>query len=346
MKSNPHILAIRLSALGDVAMTVPVLRAFVNQHPNVRITVVSKPFLKPLFNDIKNVEFYPADVNGKHKGVFGIFKLYKELQQKKITHIADLHNVLRSKILRFFFRFANKTIAAIDKGRIEKKALTRADNKVFKQLTSSHQRYADVFTRIGFSVDISNPEKIVTPKASKIVSELLKNSTSKKIGIAPFAAYQAKMYPLDLTKKVISEIAKTTTVYLFGGGKSEVEKLSTIENEIENCISVAGKIQFEDELNLIAQLDCMVAMDSGNAHLAAMHQTPTITLWGATHPFAGFVPFNQPIENCLLPDLNKYPKIPTSIYGNKVVEGYEDAMRTISPESVIEKIQTVLKSNS
>ena len=199
---------------------------------------------------------------------------------------------------------------------------------------------------IGFTVDISNPEKIVTPKASKIVSKLLKNSTSKKIGIAPFAAYQAKMYPLDLTKKVISEIAKTTTVYLFGGGESEVETLSTIENEIENCISVAGKIQFEDELNLIAQLDCMVAMDSGNAHLAAMQQTTTITLWGATHPFAGFVPFDQPIENCLLPDLKKYPKIPTSIYGNKVVEGYEDAMRTISPESVIEKIQSVLKPNS
>jgi ADP-heptose:LPS heptosyltransferase len=331
-------------------MTVPVLRAFVNQHPNVRITLVSKAFLKPLFNDIKNVEFYTADVNGKHKGVFGIFKLYKELQQKKITHIADLHNVLRSKILRFFFRFffrfSNKKIAAIDKGRVEKKALTKADNKVFKQLKSSHQRYADVFTKIGFSVDISNPEKRATPKASKMVSELLKNSSSKKIGIAPFAAYQAKMYPLDLTKKVISEIAKTSTVYLFGGGKKEIETLSTIENEIENCISVAGKIQFEDELNLISQLDCMVAMDSGNAHLAAIQQTPTITLWGATHPFAGFVPFDQPIENCLLPDLKKYPKIPTSIYGNKVVEGYEDAMRTISPESVIEKIQTVLKSNS
>jgi ADP-heptose:LPS heptosyltransferase len=79
-------------------------------------------------------------------------------------------------------------------------------------------------------------------------------------------------------------------------------------------------------------------MDSGNAHLAAMYGVPTITLWGVTHPFTGFMPFGQPIERAILPNLAKYDQIPTSIYGNKVPPGYEKVMHTIKPETVIEAI--------
>ena len=82
----------------------------------------------------------------------------------------------------------------------------------------------------------------------------------------------------------------------------------------------------------------MLAMDSGNAHFGAMLGVNTVTLWGNTHPFAGFAPFYQPQENCILPDLEKYPKIPTSVYGNKKIEGYQDVMKTISPVKVVEKI--------
>ena len=239
MKSNPHILVIRLSALGDVAMTVPVLRAFVNQHPNVRITVVSKAFLKPLFNDIKNVEFYTADVNGKHKGVFGIFKLYKELQQKKITHIADLHNVLRSKILRFFFRFGNKKIAAIDKGRAEKKALTRSKNKIFKQLKTTHQRYADVLCKLGYPVDLSKPftleKKLISKNCIKITG--LKENTW--IGIAPFAAFKSKIYPIELMEQVIDKLtSKGIKIVLFGGGKKEITILNALEKKYYNYFGI------------------------------------------------------------------------------------------------------------
>lgn len=111
-----------------------------------------------------------------------------------------------------------------------------------------------------------------------------------------------------------------------------------------NTISIASKLNgFKDELDLIAHLDVMLSMNSGNAHFAAMQQTPTITLWGGTHPFAGFAPFNQPIDYCMLPDLEKYSTIPCSIYGNTICKGAEDVMRTIMPEEVIKKVTTVLK---
>lgn len=332
--------------MGDVAMTVPIIRAFTKQHPTIKITFLSKAFLKPLFDDIENVHFYAADVKDKHKGVMGLHKLYKELKQLEITHIADLHNVLRSKILRSFFKFSNSSVAVIDKGRSEKKALTRIKNKIFKQLKTSHQRYADVFEKLGFTIDISNPETLIKSNLLSTVALITKEKTNQWIGIAPFAAFNPKMYPLDLMKKVITELSKNYTVFLFGGGNQEIKILAEIEKEITNCTSVAGKLNLKEELNLISHLDCMLAMDSGNAHFAAMLQIPTITLWGGTHPFAGFAPFNQPKENCLLPDLEKFPNIPCSIYGNKNCEGYEDVMRTILPKTVIEKTKEVLKSNS
>lgn len=333
---------IRLSAMGDVAMTIPIIRALVEKHPEIKITFLSKAFLKPLFDDIPNVTFYAADVKNKHKGVLGLHKLSKELKQLRITHIADLHNVLRSKILRSFFKFSTKNIAVIDKGRSEKKALTRKENKVFKQLKTSHERYADVFRKLGFSVDITNPTKLEKPSLATSVLSLIGEKKNNWIGIAPFAAFDSKMYPLDLMEKVIDILSNKYTVLLFGGGEKEIALLSKIEQKNEAVISVAGKLNLREELNLIAHLECMLAMDSGNAHFAAMLQIPTITTWGATHPFAGFVPFNQPKENSLLPDLEKYPNIPCSIYGNKICDGYEDVMRTISPERVIKKVEEIL----
>ncbi|MHA7059270.1 glycosyltransferase family 9 protein [Aquimarina sp. M1] len=337
---DAHVLVIRLSAMGDVAMTVPVLRAFRVQHPNVKITVLTRKFFEPMFSGIENLEVYHADVNGKHKGIFGLLKLSKELKDIGITAVADVHNVLRSNILKNFFALRGIKVVQIDKGRAEKKALIRSTNKEFKQLKTTHQRYADVFTTLGYSVDLEKhvfPEKVaLTPEILK----LTKNSSKKWLGIAPFAQYQSKVYPLELMIEVIEQLDHSNTyeIFLFGGGKKEIDLLNNIESKYKNVINVAGTLSFEDELKLIGNLDAMLSMDSGNAHLAAMYAVPTITLWGVTHPFAGFMPFGQPIERAILPNLAKYEQIPTSIYGNKVPAGYEKVMYTIKPDTVVETI--------
>ncbi len=77
----------RLSAMGDVAMTVPVLRALVAQHPNVKLTVISRPFYKPFFNDIPNLTFFAFD-RQRHKGFLGLFRLYQDLKPLSIDAFA------------------------------------------------------------------------------------------------------------------------------------------------------------------------------------------------------------------------------------------------------------------
>ena len=330
--------------MGDVAMTVPVLRAFVEQNPEVKITVVSRPFFKPFFDGIPNVDFFPVDVKERHKGFAGLMRLYSDLKKLNIDAVADLHNVLRSQIIRTLFALSGKKIAATDKGRADKKALTRAENKIFKPVKSMVQRHVETFKKLGFSVDLSNSK---FPQQAVLSEEILKISGEKSnqnwIGIAPFAQYESKVYPKDLMQKVIDGLASDSKnkIFLFGGGNKEIEILNSFANGKENVINAAGKLKLPQELDLISNLDVMLSMDSGNAHIAAMLGKKVITLWGATHPFAGFAPFNQPLENGLVSDREKFPLLPTSVYGNKKVDGYEDVMRTILPETIIEKIQSL-----
>ena len=340
-----HIAVIRLSAMGDVAMTVPVIRAFVQQHQGIKITVVSRPFFQPFFAGIPNVDFFAVDLNGKHKGILGLFRLYSDLKRLKLDAVADLHNVLRSIVIRNLFVLSGKKVAHTDKGRADKKALTRAENKIFQPVKSMVERHVETFKALGFTINLTHP---VFPEKAQLSEEIIKVSGEKDkahwIGIAPFAQYESKVYPLDLMQKVIDDLAKNTShkIFLFGGGKKETEQLHILAANKENAIVVSGKLTLPQELQLISNLNLMLSMDSGNAHIAAMLGVNVITLWGATHPYAGFKPFNQPIENCLTADRVKYPLLPTSVYGNKNVPGYEDAMRTILPSAVVTKIREVL----
>lgn len=331
--------------MGDVAMAVPVVRALVDQHPNAQITIVSKPFFKPLFAGMPNVCFFAADVKKKHRGILGLLQLFRELQTKKITHVADFHDVLRSKILRTFFRMIGIPVVSIDKGRSEKKALTRSTNKVLKPLKTSHQRYADALHALGFPTDLSDSKVIQRKPLSKKMIAITGKKARQWIGIAPFAAFKGKIYPFHLMEEVIVSLAsKGFQLFLFGGGEHEIEQLNVLEKKHDNVLNTAGKFSFEEELQLISSLDLMISMDSGNAHLSAMQQVKTITLWGVTHPYAGFAPFDQPADFCLLSDLEKYPKIPCSVYGNKMADGYENAMKSISPRTVVDKVLLVLNS--
>lgn len=179
--TSKHILVIRLSAMGDVAMVVPVLRALEQQYPDIKVTLLTKGFFTPFFRDLKQTTVFNADLKGAHKGVYGLFKLAKQLERNHCFYaVADLHNVLRSKILKTFLK--TKRFVSIDKGRKEKGLLTKG--KRFEQLKTTHQRYADVFEALGFPIDLSKPQ---FPKKVVLNSKLqsLIGESSKKELVLP-----------------------------------------------------------------------------------------------------------------------------------------------------------------
>ena len=326
--------------MGDVAITVPVLRAFEQQYPEVKLTILTRKFFRPFFRDLNQVTFIDFDPKGAHKSIFGLYKLSRVIAKTKPIAIADLHNVLRTNILKFFLRGIN--LKQIDKGRNEKKALV--SGKSFKPLKTTIKRYADVFEQLGYPLDLQNLEFPKNPELSSKLYNLIGQDHKKWIGIAPFAAFKGKMYPLDLMEQVIQGLGETYKIILFGGGDMERQLLKTLDKKYDSCISLIGVLNLDEELDVISNLDVMLAMDSGNAHMAAMMGVAVVTLWGVTHPYAGFSPFNQPEHYNILTDREKFPLIPTSVYGNKAPESYLDAMRSISPNTVVEKLEEILRS--
>ncbi len=341
---DKHLLVIRLSAMGDVAMTVPVLLALTRFDPHLHITVLTRPFFAPIFNTIPNLKVYTIDVKDKHKGILGLYRLSKELKRIPFTGVADLHNVLRSKILKVFLSRKGLPFVQIDKGRKEKKHLTAWKNKTIKPLKTTHERYADVFRKLGYPIELKNKEVLQRIQPSTSVKQYLSDPPYKTIGIAPFAAFEGKMYPSSLMNEVLEKLNNTNKykILLFGGGTKEIKILKKLENTYPHCSNVAGLLPFEEELSLISNLALMVSMDSGNGHLAAMFGVPTLTLWGITHPYSGFAPFGQGPELSILADREQYPMIPTSVYGNKYPNGYERAMDTIDPQDVFRKMESLL----
>ena len=343
LKHPKHLLIMRLSAIGDVAMTVPIVLALRQQYPELKITVVSRPLFKSFFTSIPNIHFYAADVEDSQTGLKGLYKLYKDLSVLGIDAFADLHNVLRSKVIATFFKWNKIPVISLNKDRKERKKLTALEPKVLTPMKSMFDRHAEVCKKIQLPIRLSEVKMMDRQTMSMEIKKITGEKKSKWIGIAPFATYETKMYPIKLMKEVIELLLQEELqIFLFGGGKKEVEQLKSMASVSNNCINIAGTLTFQQELNLISNLDLMLSMDSGNGHMAAMYRVPVITMWGNTHPFAGFVPFRQPIENSLLPDKEKYPFLPTSVYGNKIVPGYIDCMKSIQPEAVVKKIELLL----
>ena len=338
-----HIAVMRLSSMGDVAMTVPVLRALVQQYPELRVTVISRPFFKPFFDTIPQIHFVAFDPKTTHKGWLGLGRLYQQLSSLSIDAFGDMHNVLRSKIIRGIFALSGKKTAALNKGRAEKKALTRLQNKQFFPLTAMVDRQAEVLAKLGFPVDLSQPTFAPKPELTNEIIALVGPKTKPWIGIAPFAQYQGKMYPLDLMQTVIHQLDQSEqyALFLLGAGAKEIEWLTQLSAGTSHTKVIAGQLSLFQELILMSQFDGLLSMDSANGHMGALLGIPVVTIWGATHPYAGFSPFNQPESHSLCADRNQFPGLPTSVYGNKIVPGYEDAMRTILPETIVAKIQEI-----
>ena len=386
--------------MGDVAMTVPVVKSLAQQYPDLRITVLSKPFARTLFDGLApNVSFMGADIKGEYHGIKGLNALYRRLTAKNFTAIADLHSILRSSYLRMRFNFDRYRVAHIDKHRAMRRALTATNNKQLVQLPTPFEGYADVLAQLGYPVNINftsifppeggdlkliapfingkskgeeekklserekaireetacegaeakvlseekegkrEEEKVLSEKEEEEVkAESLKPRGEKWIGIAPFAAHKGKIYPLEKMERVIElllEREPNCRIFLFGGGAEERELLTQWESRHDRCTcALLGSLY--NELVLMSHLDTMVSMDSANMHLASLTGTRVVSVWGATHPFAGFMGWNQSPADAVQTTL---PCRPCSIFGNKpCLHGDYPCLNSITPEEIVERV--------
>lgn len=338
------VLAVRLSALGDVAMTIPSLYSACRRNPDTLIVLVTRPSMTGMFvNKPTNLLTVGVDVKA-HKGVVALWRMWRAIVKKYHPDIiVDLHDVLRTKVLRLYAGINRIPIVTIDKGLLEKRRLTRSRGKNLRPLTSSHARYRDTLTKAKIACEPQADFKSLyaVRKADDALYAAVAQPPRKderRIGIAPFAAHIGKIYPLDRMEEVVKRLAADgSKIFLFGAGDDETAILDRWAEQIDGVTSVAGKkIGFAGELALMSTLDVMLTMDSGNMHLASLTGTRVVSVWGATHPYCGFSGWRQDEADTVQLALTCRP---CSVYGNKPCErGDYRCLAAITPDMIIDRI--------
>ena len=338
-KTPQRILVTRFSAVGDIAMTIPLLYSLANKYSDKTFIFVSRErFGQFLVNAPENIIFEGVNLD-EHKGLAGLWKLKNRLIKHRPDAIADLHDVLRTKILRFFLRISGVKCASIEKGRAEKRRLTQPDNNNRQQLKSTFERYREVFCKLGLDftpdfVSLFGKEK---GNLATLADAIPAKGTEQWIGVAPFARHGGKIYPMERLEKVIEKLAAQPNlkIFCFGNGKEEETVVNEWCKRYDNVVSFIGKSDFRGELTLISNMELMVSMDSANMHIASLVNTPVVSIWGATSPLAGFLGWRQRKEDCVQLEL---PCRPCSIFGNKPCRLENYACMQIEPQMVVDRI--------
>lgn len=320
--------------MGDVAMLPHALRAFKLAHPTVKITVATKAAFCSFFDGL-DVDFLVIDTDNKHRGLLGLRRFASEARSIGVDAVADMHNVLRSKIVRLMLQAYGLRTAVINKDRLTKWMRMGSNPEFASELKHTVIRYCDVLRNLGFEFD--DP----TPAAPYHIINPLGEKNGVWIGFAPFSAQIGKTYPLESSRRVVELLAaKYDRVFIHSGGGDEARFADEVECKYPNVTALHGKMELRQELALISNLDCVVSMDSLVMHMAALVGTPVVSVWGATHPTLGFLGYGCDRDGIVQLDMECRP---CSVYGKKKCKyGDYRCINDIQPTVVVDRVAQLL----
>lgn len=343
-RMKPRVtLILRFSAMGDVALLLPAVSSVASAGQ--RVIVVTRKQFTPFFKNIDGVESYGADFNGRHNGLAGLLRLFRELRERyQIGLVADLHDVLRTRIVGAMFRLSGNRVIRFRKGRSEKREFIKKRTVVADAPLHTVERYLETFRRAGLAMGaIKLPLFRFSNDEMESVAELLEGGESRRrIAIAPYARHDTKIWGKEKMAALIRLIdAYCDARFFLFGGPDEIDQLSEIAGGQPNRVVVAGTLDTRSELALISRMDIMISMDSSNLHLAVMAGVNTVSVWGGTHPGTGFGPWGNGNHITIGIDPEELECRPCTIFGSGGCRRSDEkfkCLNDISPEMVFKRM--------
>jgi lipopolysaccharide heptosyltransferase II len=313
------ILVVRLSSIGDIILTTPLLRSVRNAFPAAEITyVVKKEFVELLSYSPYIDHLITFD---KSKGFKELRMLKNRLQSQKFDIFLDIHKNLRSRYLRICLHA--KQITSYSKQIFNRTLLIWFHINRYKHIKPVYMRYFESVKDFGIDYDGGGTEVFVPENKLQQIKKLLEDTGYKAenplVVLCPSATYSNKRWKaggfVETANSLIRK--KGAFIVLLGGGK-DMELCGEIETNIgNNVVSFSGRLSLIESAALLKHSKLVIANDSGLLHLAQSQKVPVIGIYGATTRELGYFPIEQNsivIENniscrpCTHNGLNRCPK--------------------------------------
>lgn len=296
MRTPQKILVIRLSSLGDILLTSPVVRCLKMKYPASQIDFLIKSEYADLYRFNPNVTTLRELSGG---GKIELRSIKEKIRSTRYDIIVDLHNSLRSRYLRFFSM--SRYTKVIKKKIFKRLLLVKFGIDLFDDLDHVIGRYFETVKNFGVKDDGKGPEMFIPGEVSEIAANMtagLNLDQHKHVfGFAPSARHFTKIWPaerfVDLGVELTKEFQAKIIIF---GGKEEKDYCEDISQMIKSksghnsAVNYAGKLNLLETAAVLDRCDQVITNDSGVMHMAAARKRKTVAIFGSTVRHLGFAP--------------------------------------------------------
>ncbi len=341
-------LVLRLSSIGDIILSSPLLRVLRKSvGNNARVDfVVRKEYaeLVQYSHHLSIVREYDIETGYK-----GLQELAKQLRAEKYDLVVDIHDSIRTKLLRVACN-ANDVVV-MDKRKFERWLLVNLKRNAYDDNLTVAERYIETVEKYGIKNDDKGLEIFIPDSTlfeiSGKMGKLRLNQFEKVIGVCPGSKHFTKRWQKEKFAEVAARAAKNfnAKILLFGG-EDEKEDCEFVREEVARRVSEKSATNFAGEFSLLESAaalefcDVVVTNDSGLMHLAAAKQKKIVAIFGSTVKEFGFAPYGT--ESVVIENNNLACRPCTHIGRKDCPKGHFKCMEDIGVEEVYEVVKSFL----
>ncbi|TXK37408.1 glycosyltransferase family 9 protein [Pontibacter qinzhouensis] len=318
----PKILILRFSSIGDIVLTTPVIRCIKQQVPGAEVHFCTKQGFKGM------LESNPY-VDKVHVLQSSLKELVQGLQAENFDYVVDLHNNLRTRIIKFRL---GKPSRSFNKLNYEKWLMV---NFKRNRLPNMHivERYLEAATALGVKDDGLGLDYFIPAKDEVALEALPEPFRRGYVAFAIGAQHYTKRLPTERIIELCEHL--NTPVVLLGGKEDNAagEQIAALFHTQEQAGSTivynaCGKYNLNQSASLVRQAEQIVSHDTGLMHIAAAFSKDIISVWGNTIPEFGMYPFRTKFQVLEVQGLSCRPC--SKIGYSKCPQGHFKCMRAIS----------------
>jgi heptosyltransferase I len=336
-----QICIVRLSALGDVLMLVPLIRRLQKSIPDVKITwVISKPAFY-LVEGMDGVSFILID---KPKGLKDYWQFRKQVKDRHFDVLLATQASLRANLLYPLIKAKRKI--GYDKARAKDAHTWFVKEQISPGQDHTLEGFLKFAVPLGIKEDSVSWDMPVQAEDYQWAKQYI-DPKRKTLLINPAASKAERSWVISRYIELIHEVqSRWQLQVILTGGPTPYDKEVTekIEKETNDVLNLAGKSKPKQLLALIDLADIMLCPDTGPAHMAAAMDTKVVALHAVTNPdISGPYTYRQLAVNYYPQAVEKILKIPLSQSWGKQVHD-EKAMQLIPVEAVLERLTEIIEA--